>query len=237
MTTSIPAGQARPFTKATPLLQVRGSYPPLEQIRALGDQSERRSREAFVRLWLTEGIPFAFRDCPAIYEDLRGWLAARIGVHPKEVTLLGSARLGYSLGGGSNLGQPFGPRSDFDFGIVSSRLFTRLCDLFEAWKHDYANGAVRPRHKRECHLWDANLHFGRQNLPQGFFDPNKIPTLDRYPLAQELGQSMWVLLEKLKQTPDAPIPKRASIRVYDGWNSLVERVSFNLYRVFSDRAA
>lgn len=46
------------------------------------------SREMLVRLWLTEGIPFAFRDCPALYETTRAWLAARWRVCPKEITLV-----------------------------------------------------------------------------------------------------------------------------------------------------
>ncbi len=214
---------------AAPLLPLRGPYPPLDKVRALGAPQARSAREAFVRLWLTEGIPYAFRDCPAVYEEVRRWLAAGLGTHPKDVTLLGSSRIGFSLGGRANLGQPFGPQSDLDFSVVSSGLFAHFRELFEAWARDYESGVVKPRNDYVRRLWDDNLAFGRRNLPQGFFDANKIPRFNRYPLAQQVGQALWVLVKKLEQTAAAPVPKRASVRIYDGWDSLISRVSFNLY--------
>lgn len=220
-----------------PLLPLRGPYPPLDEVRGLRDPQARLAREAFVRLWLTEGIPFAFRDCPAIYEEVRGWLAARLGTHPKDITLLGSARLGFSLGGPSNLGRPFGRHSDLDFSVVSSGLFARFREIFETWARDYESGIVRPRHDGERRLWDSNLAFGRQNLPKGFFDANKIPTFHRYPLAQEVAQALWALVKKLEQSAAAPVPSGASVRVYDNWHSLINRVSFNLYWALTHRAA
>lgn len=229
MTTSIPPGSAKRFTVAAPLLPLRGPYPPLDEVRGLGAPQARLAREAFVRLWLTEGIPFAFRDCPALYEEVRRWLAVQFGTHPKDITLLGSARIGFSLGGGANLGQPFGAQSDFDFSVVSSGLFTQLRELFETWARDFESGIVKPRSDFQHRLWDGNLAFGRRNLPQGFFDANKIPYFERYPLAQQVGQALWVLVKKLEQTVAAPVPKRASVRIYDGWDSLITRVSFNLY--------
>jgi len=51
----------------------------------------------FARLWLFEGIPFAFRSCPAIYQLARERFAKELHVEPGQVTMTGSGRLGYSL--------------------------------------------------------------------------------------------------------------------------------------------
>ena len=218
-----------PFEMESALLSLEEQYPPPERLRGLGERSARRGREAFVRLWLTKGIPFAFQDCPGVYEEIRGWLAAGLAVHAKDVTLVGSARLGYSLAGPAKLGQPFGPTSDLDFCIVSRDLFQRVRDLFEVWAEDYRKGTVKPRHEHERLLWDENLAFGSRNIPKGFIDANKIPTFDRYPLSQHVEQAMWILIGRMKVTARAPAARRASIRVYGAWPSLVDRVSFNLY--------
>lgn len=237
MPTSDYPGRAKPFSVEPVLLTLREQYPRSDQIRCLADARARRSREAFVRLWLSEGIPFAFQECPALYDEVRVWVAARLTVNAKDVTLLGSARLGFSLAAPPNFGRPFGPASDLDLGVVSRDLFKRVADSLHAWERDYRSESTMPRSEKERFLWEQNLAFAHRNLPQGFFDPNKIPTFDRYPLAQEVGQAMWALVRKLEQTPGAPVPRRASVRVYETWKALIERVSMNLYSALVRAAA
>jgi hypothetical protein len=163
-----------------------------------------------------------------VYEDLRGWLASRLKVHPKEVTLIGSARIGYSLAPPPEFGRPFNARSDLDLSIVSGDLFQRVISAFSNFSADYRSGAVIPKTPHQRNLWDENLKFGARNIPLGFFDPNKIPNFDRYPVAQQVSQSMWALVKKLEVTPSAPQVRRASTRVYRDWQSFIERVSYNL---------
>ena len=81
--------------------------------------------------------------------------------------------------------------------------------------------------------WDQNIEFGERNLPLGFFDASKLPTFDRYPVVQQIQQTMWALTKKLETTPDVPSPRRASVRVYDTWQALVARVSLNLHTVIT----
>jgi hypothetical protein len=87
---------------------------------------------------------------------------------------------------------------------------------------------MTPRHQHERDLWEENLAFGERNIPHGFFDPNKVPNFDRYPVVRQVNQSMWALVKKLEVTPGAPRVRRASTRVYRDWQSFIERVSFNL---------
>jgi len=185
--------------------------------------------ENLVRLWLTEGIPYEFRNCPIVFEEIRAWLGRRLGVCPKVITIIGSARIGFSIAG-AKYGRPFNSDSDLDLSIVSELLFERLSDTFTKWQSEYCGGIVHPRHEIERQLWDSNLEFGNRNIPAGFFDANKIPTYDRYPLIQDIQQAMWTLTRKLEVTPDLTPPRRSSVRVYKSWSILVSRLTISLFR-------
>ncbi len=216
---------ARPFTNDP---RLSSHFPSPDELEKTLAKASRTSREVVARLWLSEGLPSAFLTSPAVYEDLRGWLASRLNVHPKEITLIGSARIGYSLSPPPEFGRPFAVRSDLDLCIVSRDLFQRVTASFDEFSADYRSGAVTPRSQHERHLWDENLIFGERNIPQGFFDPNKIPNFDRYPVAQQVSQSMWMLVKRLEVILNAPQVRRASIRVYRDWQSFIDKVSFNL---------
>jgi hypothetical protein len=216
---------AKPFTNDP---RLSSHFPSPEELETTLARAPRTSRDVVARLWLTEGLPSAFLTSPAVYEDLRGWLASRLNVHPKEITLIGSARIGYSLAPPPEFGRPFDVKSDLDLSIVSPSLFQRVISAFDQFSFDYRSGAVTPRTQWERELWNENLIFGARNIPKGFFDPNKIPNFDRYPVAKQVSQSMWMLVKKLEITPDAPKVKRATMRIYRDWQSFIEKVSFNL---------
>jgi hypothetical protein len=216
---------ARPF-EIEP--QLTNPFPSPDELRQALTGASRTAREIVVRLWLTEGLPSIFRASPATYEDIRGWLGRRLGIHAKQITIVGSARLGYSLAPAPRFGQPFHPKSDLDLSVVSDELFQRITSAFQIFRADYLAGTVAPRSPHERTLWDHNLSFGERNISRGFFDANKIPNFDRYPVIQLVNQSMWTLLRKLEVTPQAPKVQRASTRVYRDWQAFVDRVSLNL---------
>jgi len=216
---------ARPFATDPHL---SSHFPSPDELGTKLARAPRAAREIAARLWLTEGVPSAFLTAPAVYEDLRGWLASRLNVHPKEVTLIGSARIGYSLAPPPHFGRPFNTGSDLDLSIISDDLFQRVTSAFSNFSADYSSGDVIPRTSHERRLWDENIAFGARNIPRGFFDPNKIPNFKRYPFARQVSQSMWDLVKKLEVTPSAPQVHRASTRVYRDWQCFIERVSFNL---------
>jgi hypothetical protein len=197
-------------------------------LRAALVGAPRAAREIVARLWLTEGVPSAFSDCPAVYEDLRGWLAPRLAVHPKQITLIGSARAGYSLAPPPDFGRPFGASSDLDLSVVSLELFERVAESYLRFASDVDAGTTVARSAREASYWSENIDFGKRNAPRGFLDPNKVPNFDRYPIAKVISQSMWTLKTRLDATRGAPEITRASVRVYRDWQSLVDRVSLNL---------
>jgi hypothetical protein len=217
-----------PFRIEAPWFKLLSQYPSPSELLTISTLSI-AAREMLVRLWLTEGIPFAFRECPAAYDTVRAWLASRLQVCPKEITLLGSARLGYSLKSGQNYGRAFTAQSDLDFSIISGSLFEELSKAFEQWRTDYTTGVVHPRNNQEQQLWNDNARWGAQNIRRGFLDVRKIPTFSRYPFVQSLADTMWRLSKKLEMTQGAPRVKVASVRVYHSWKALVAQVSLNLW--------
>lgn len=125
------------------LARLKGTYPPSDDMRTAIGTGE-RERRTVARLWLSEGIPYAFRECPALYEEVRSWLAAQLEVHPKAVGMVGSGRIGYSMKP-REWGCRYDPSSsDLDLLVVSASLFDRLKQDFQRWRRDYDHGLVKP---------------------------------------------------------------------------------------------
>jgi len=218
----------QPFDISPILDPLTETYPPAELLLEAVKTGDRSVRCAISRLWLSEGIPFAFKAKPGVYEALRVYLARRIDVEAKEITIIGSGRQGFSLSPGQNVGRPFGPHSDLDFTAVSTPLFQRLRDAFYRWAGDYKQGLVNPRNQNQKKYWDANINHCPSELKRGFIDPYKIPTLRRYPEAQKVENALWVVREKLKLTPNAPDVHKVSLRVYRDWDSFIQQMAINL---------
>jgi hypothetical protein len=133
----------RPFSVSPHFAGVCGIYPSAEQVARLCLLGGQQARLTLARLWLSEGIPFAFRKSPALYELVRVWLASRLGIDPKDITLIGSARLGHSLFS-HPLGAAFSEDSDLDFTVVSTLLFEKLAAEFNSWVFAYESGSITP---------------------------------------------------------------------------------------------
>ena len=211
------------------------SYPSPPQLFDLLDQVTSRGHASFVRLWLTEGIPFAFKNCPAMYEAVRAWLGLRLNVHPKQITLIGSGRIGFSLAPAPKLGAAYGRHSDLDFTVVSQELFSAVSHTFRQFANDFVSGRANPRSNAERRLWTENISVVERNLPRGVIDPGKIPTWDSYPIAQRIANTVWSLGKKFQLTSEWEASYRASVRVYRDWESLVQRFVHNLEAALSSR--
>jgi hypothetical protein len=168
-----------------------------------------------------------YTSCPAVYESLRTWLSAWLGVHAKEIGLSGSARLGASLAPGK-LGKKFGNHSDLDLFIVSPSFFQDIREEFRTWSFDYECNRVVPKNQREASFWSDNNARGPKMIDRGFIDQKMIPNLPEYPFTKKISQGMWLLVEKLKKTPGAPQPSMASLRCYASWDSFVRQVVLSL---------
>ena len=137
-------------------------------------QGGESARIALAQLWLSEGLPYAFRECPAVYESVRSWLSAMLGVHAKEIGIVGSARLGASLAP-NKLGRKFSATSDLDLFIVSKDLFEKLREKFRQWLRGFKNAEIVPVLGGTDMFWERNSIVVRRTIKRGFLDLNKIP--------------------------------------------------------------
>lgn len=216
-----------PFEIPESLISLTDPYPHPEVLLDAAHSGGESARITLAQLWLSEGIPHGFRCCPAIYESVRCWLSYELDVHAKEISLTGSARLGKSLSP-QRLGAPFDSESDLDLFIVSSDLFERLQEDFWRWSSDFENERINPHTRREANYWRANNEEIPRAIARGFIFSDRIPSVPDYSTAQKVNNTMWLLVEKLKITPKAPRPKKASVRCYSSWDSFVRQMLRNL---------
>lgn len=217
----------RPFKLSNPLRKLTGNYPEALCLRETAKAGGEISKAAIARVWLSEGIPFAFRHCPGMYDIVRAWIGYRLGVDPKEVSITGSARIGQSLAPGK-IGKPFDNHSDLDLFVVSKCLFEKMKNDFCTWSYDFENRRIVPENDRERKFWLDNHERGLKVIRKGFLDSKMIPNRKKYSTIQNVHQTMWLLREKLHITDGAPKVKRASLRCYNSWPDHLRQVSLSL---------
>lgn len=225
----------QPFRVSPPLEKLVTPYPDARDLLTIASQVTSDELEAIVRLWISEGIPFAFRQTPAVYEILRRWIAQRLEIHPKEITLVGSARLGSSAAP-AKVGVPFGRHSDLDWAAISETLFTRCFEEFDRWSRDYRNCEVTPS-AAERRYWDSNLTAVPRNIASGFIDLNRIPLRRSYPTARSIGETMWLVCQRAAETQRSPEFRKSTIRVYRDWSCFVRQARISLQSASSRYAA
>ena len=181
-----------------------------------------------LRLWFSEGIPFAFRANPMLYEVVREWMAMRLQVNPKNVTMIGSGRIGYSMCPLPKFGREFSAESDLDYSVIDHKLFSDLVSTYFEWESDVDSGRVSPRNNRQRGFWNDSLKRLPENIARGFIDPYKIPAWHRYPRIITMQDTLYLLGERLRITPDAPKIKQVSVRVYKDWNSFFRQMCLNI---------
>ena len=185
----------RAFTIGPQLAKLTGAYPPPEDVFeavAVGQ----REKAILARLWVSEGIPFAFRRCPVVYEEVRNALATRLEVDAKQISVAGSGRIGYSLAP-TKWGEAYDEvMSDLDFFAVSEGLFERLREDFERWRDDYGRGEAEPRSARERRFWNANRDETRGTIRRGFIDSKRVPNRERYGVFSSMNRCLANLWAK-----------------------------------------
>ncbi len=208
--------------------KLKGPYPPADEVLAAAGAGE-RERVVLARLWISEGIPFSFRKCPALYEEVRQWLAAGLELDAKEISVRGSGRLGYSLAP-ERWGNPYRPEcSDLDFFAVSESLFERLRGDFDQWREDFVKGVVKPLKGERRWNWEANRRETPGSIGRGFIDSWRVPNRMAYGQFLKMNRRLEELSARLRKTDTAPKPpKELSLRCYKDWASYERQVDVNL---------
>lgn len=94
------------------------------------------------------------------YFELKREVAAHFQIHPSEVLVVGSAKLGFSIAPNKRY-QLFGESSDIDIALVAPQLFEQM------WAEVYD-------YKRSGAYWENHDDFCRY-LFQGWIRPDKLP--------------------------------------------------------------
>jgi hypothetical protein len=194
--------------------------------------NQRQQFARITRTWISEGIPFAYRTCPLAFEIVREWVADRFGITPREVTVVGSTRLGYSASPG-NFGQPFRPgnartSSDLDLAIVSQRLFNECSEAFAAWESDVSVGKFQVTRD----LSRENLKVVPRNIRKGFVDPHKINV--KYGGIQPIIFRLERLTKLINSSENFPGTRHASVRVYRDWQAFDSQMMRNIEQLKRD---
>lgn len=216
-----------PFKVSPHLSALLDSYPNANLLIEAAASGGEQSKIAIARLWLSEGIPYAFKQSPALYESVRSWLATRLDVDPKEISLTGSGRIGQSLAP-KKLGAVFCEESDLDLFVVSGHLFERVKTDFNHWSYEFEGHLVQPKNERERRFWEDNNNRGPKLIQRGFLDSSLVPNREAYPTIKNIAQTMWLLKEKLDVTRNAPRVRSVSVRCYRDWGSYVRQIVMSL---------
>lgn len=106
------------------------------------------------------------------YFDLRSKVAKKFELHPNQVLVVGSAKLGFSIVPKKRY-KTFGDKSDIDVALISSKLFDQVCEEIYAYKQEAGD-------------WKKYSGF-IDNLFHGWIGPDMLP---RSPVFS-FGKKWW----------------------------------------------
>ena len=145
-----------------------------------------------------------FGDCAAIspdeYFDLRNSISEQYCVHPNEVVVVGSGKLGFSIAPTKRY-RLFGSNSDLDVAIVSNPLFEVV------WKDVH-------RYFSQGGYWEGKSEFIKY-LFRGWIRPDKLPPDQKF----DFRKDWWEFFDSLSASRRF---SRNKIRgaIYQSWHFL-----------------
>ena len=204
-------------------------YPESEEfLQFLHSSNEDIYLEYLINLWLSEGIPKFILENPEKYQYLRENIAAHLKINSKNITLIGSARLGYSLNP-DKYGDSFqSDKSDLDLCVIDNHSFEIFTSEFNDWLSDYKNSIIKPKGKYEKQYWYANSVQEPRKIERGVFDLNRIPTRGRYQNGEAFLEFLSQETIRWNDENDKYRIKKMTIRLYTSWNAFVSQNKINL---------
>lgn len=217
-----------PFVTTEASRRLTGQYPDSELVLALIKENDKAALGGFCQQWNSEGVPHFFRQNPMLYETVRDWIARQLGIHGKELTIIGSARIGYSVAP-EKFGRKFGRHSDLDLVAISPKLFERAHEECKRIASDWESGALKPTARWEKVHWPEDVvDLNRTANTRGFINTWDMPYRAAYPLAKRIAHICQEVVERLKDTDAGYEVKKASLRVYSDLASFIKQTRINL---------
>jgi len=191
-------------------------YPDPDVLKSIYKKLSENDKFGILRSFITEGIPYVYKENPLAYEAIRSFIAQRLQLNPKEVVLVGSGRIGYSLSK-KQWGKPFDASSDLDFALISQPLFRGLANNLKSWIGDLKLSRFKVHSVQETKNWLSNIDALKNSLDRGFLQSNLFPYTDNYLTAKKLQSTMWLLNKRIAVTNNVPQIAKSSTRVYYDW--------------------
>lgn len=145
-----------------------------------------------------------FGECQILDKEryflLRLKVARNFNVHPNEVLVVGSAKLGFSIAPHKKY-RHFGNESDIDVVIVSEKLFSSIwTGVYSAWKDKV--------------IWESEIEF-KKYLFQGWIRPDKLPPSNKFDIAKK----WWEFFREITYTNEFG-PYKITGALYKDWEFL-----------------
>lgn len=141
-----------------------------ERLRRFQDDLPNLDAGQIIRKHITLGDPFVLTRDDLI--RLKEAIGDEFTIHPKNVYLVGSGQLGFSIAPQKRY-RPFGETSDIDIALVAD-------DLFDAvWEQVF-------NYRNEVGYWPEERRF-KDYLFRGWIRPDKLPNAESFPL----GDRWW----------------------------------------------
>jgi len=112
------------------------------------------------------GVPYVFRSRPTNTDTLYDHLSKRLGVDAKNITIVGSAKVGFSLSP-DNFPRRFTASSDIDVLVIDERLFDMVWTTMLKWHYPRRTAGL-PRADGD---WARHR---RREIYWGWFSPEEI---------------------------------------------------------------
>ncbi|MBB5039329.1 hypothetical protein [Prosthecobacter dejongeii] len=208
------------------IVNLVGQYPSCQHLKLFIENGRGEEVKSFIRLWMKEGIPYAFKEFPFLYQQCREWIADQVKVKPHEISLVGSGRFGYSLK--SKDFRIFGEKSDLDFLIVSESKFNECVEASNLFIKDVESGKLFTHNPALQNERTEDIKYIKNNIPKGFIQSGKVPTLYKYTATQKLEDIFDQISSILHSIKIFPNFTKASYRVYRDQCSMERQLTQNL---------
>ncbi len=143
-----------------------------ETIKEFRNKLETVDEKILVRKFITSGNCYVINEDE--YSELKSIIADHFSIHPNEVLIVGSGKLGFSLSENTTKGKfryrHFSESSDIDVAIISQSLFDEIWKLLYDYTEDKG-------------YWSKQQEFTSYHF-QGWMRPDMLPITPRFDFTQ-----------------------------------------------------
>jgi hypothetical protein len=154
-------------------------------LKNLQQRLEKETVSDIVNSLLLSGSHVCYQNDPSLILALKKEISKRYSIHVKEIEIVGSAKIGFSLSN-ERFGKPFCETSDIDLAVISSQLFDNAWLNLLRMDMIYYKLPDADREKlKECY----------ETIHRGFISPERLPYKSNF------GQRWWEMFSRISNDP------------------------------------